>query len=89
MLLWKLYRIQRVLKVETNIITGISICLIERAVILVKLLFYQYHLIVFDFTLTDNFKYKSELVDTDEITRRGKMSKLLIKIDSPSATRGL
>ena len=89
MLLWKLYRIQRVLKVETNIITGISICLIERAVILVKLLFYQYHLIVFDFTLTDNFKYKSELVDTDEITRRGKMSKLLIKIDSPSVTRGL
>jgi hypothetical protein len=35
----------------------------------------------FDVTLTDNFHYRSQFVDTENITRRGKLPKLPINKD--------
>jgi hypothetical protein len=44
--------------------------------------FYRLHHSVFDITLTDNFQYQNQFVDTDNITWRdqGKMFKLTIKV---------
>jgi hypothetical protein len=38
-------------------------------------------IMTFDVTLTDNFQYQSQFVDTENITRRGKLPKLPINKD--------
>ena len=75
-----IYRIMAVLKVETDIITSIAARPIGRAVILVIMyvetfktkniiLLLVMSLNVTEVTLTDNFLYQSEFVDTDNIVQ--------------------
>jgi hypothetical protein len=67
-----------VMKVETHIIASMTASPIGSAVILVIMYaetfkndvnsFYRLHHSVFDITLTDNFQYQNQFVDTDNIT---------------------
>ena len=75
-----IYRIMSVLKVETDIITGIACAAsqIGRAVILVimyvknlkpNIIVFIGKVIMLDVTLTDNFQYHNHFVDTDNIAQ--------------------